>query len=175
MEQATKESNVDSREEEAKSLVNNHVLGAMGIGLIPIPIADLIALSALQMKMLSSLSNHYDQSFRKDLGKSVISSLLGGVLPIAITPILLSFVKMIPIIGQTAGAVTMPVTNGAITYAIGSVFIQHFELGGTLLDFDAEKVREQVKEEFEKGKEVATELSDKSTSAKSPNGAKKKN
>ena len=173
MEQAIEQPNVESKETEAKNIVNNHVLGAMGIGLIPIPLADLVALSALQIKMLSSLAKHYDLKFSKDIGKSIVMSLFGGILPLALTPVLTSLVKMIPLIGQTTGAVTMPVASGAVTYAIGSVFVQHFELGGTLLNFNAEKVREAVKEQFEKGKELATELKEKTASSKAPNGTKK--
>ena len=36
-------------------------------------------------------------------------------------------------IGQSTGAITMPVIAGASTYAIYKVFVQHFESGGTFL------------------------------------------
>jgi lipoate-protein ligase A len=52
----------------------------------------------------------------------------------------------------------MSAIGGAATYAIGRVFIQHFESGGTFLDFNPEKVREYFKEQFERGKGVASEL-----------------
>jgi len=32
--------------------------------------------------------------------------------------------------------------SGAYAWALGKVFIQHFQSGGTFLDFDAEKVKE---------------------------------
>jgi hypothetical protein len=36
----------------------------------------------------------------------------------------------------------------ALTYAIGRVFIHHFELGGTLLNFDADKLRSYFREQL---------------------------
>jgi hypothetical protein len=43
----------------------------------------------------------------------------------------------------------MPGFAAAVTWAMGRVFIQHFETGGTLLDFNAEKMRDYFKSEFE--------------------------
>jgi len=52
----------------------------------------------------------------------------------------------------------MPLFTGASTYAIGNLFIRHFESGGTLLNMDPQKMREHFKEEFENGKKVAEEV-----------------
>src|SRR5262249_52323614 len=68
-----------------------------------------------------------------------------------------SAAKMIPFVGPLVGGLSMPLFSGAATYAIGQVFIQHFETGGTLLDFEPEKVREHFRREFAEGQGVATE------------------
>ena len=39
-----------------------------------------------------------------------------------------------------------------------SVFLKHFETGGTFLDFDVERLKNFYKEKFEKGKEVAEQM-----------------
>jgi len=44
------------------------------------------------------------------------------------------------------------------TYVMASVFIQHFESGGTFLDLDPEAVREHFMREFEEGKTLAADL-----------------
>ncbi len=75
----------------------------------------------------------------------------------AVEPVLLaSVVKFIPVIGETAGVVAMPILAGATTYAVGKVFVQHFASGGTLLTFDPDKVKEYYAQMFEEGKKVAT-------------------
>jgi hypothetical protein len=42
--------------------------------------------------------------------------------------------------------------GAASTYAVGKVFAEHFESGGTFLDFDEEKAREHFKAMYEEGK-----------------------
>ena len=59
--------------------------------------------------------------------------------------------------GSIVGRLTMPVFAGASTYAIGQVFIQHFESGGTFLDFEPAKVREYFRRQFGRGRDLASE------------------
>ena len=47
---------------------------------------------------------------------------------------------------------------GASTYALGEVFKKHFETGGTILDFDPDRLRKLYKEKFEKGKRMVKEM-----------------
>ena len=63
-----------------------------------------------------------------------------------------SLVKLVPIFGSTLGFISIPVLAGAFTHAWGQVLVLHFEAGGTLLDFDAAKMRAYFKQEFEKAK-----------------------
>jgi|WetSurMetagenome_2_1015567.scaffolds.fasta_scaffold02841_6 uncharacterized protein (DUF697 family) len=142
----------------AENQVKNYSLGALGVGLIPIPLVDLAALASLQLKMLHSLANTYHVEFKKELGKSAIASLVGGGLSVSASPLAASLAKFIPIIGQSLSAVTAPVLNGAVTYGIGKVFIQHFSSGGTLLDFDPNKMRDYFSKQVEVGKKVVTSM-----------------
>jgi len=59
-------------------------------------------------------------------------------------------------VATVSGMVSMAALGGAGTYAVGKVFIEHFESGGTFLSFDPDKVREKFKALFEKGKEFVT-------------------
>lgn len=52
----------------------------------------------------------------------------------------------------------MAVLSGASSFALGQVFIKHFETGGTILDFDVDRLKKYYNEMFEKGKEVAQDL-----------------
>ena len=138
--------------------LRNHIIGSMGVGLIPVPIVDLVALSGIQLNMLRKLAKAYDIPFSKDIVKNVIASLLGGGIPVTFSGALASLMKTVPVIGQTTGALAMPILAGATTYAMGKVFIQHFASGGTFLNFDPDKVREYYYEMFKEGQEVASKL-----------------
>lgn len=145
--------------DELDKILRHHVWGAMGVGLIPIPLADLVALTGVQLNMLRKLANVYGVPFFKDAARNVLSSLIGSALPVAVAPgLAASITKFIPFIGQTAGVVAMPIVGGAATYAVGKVFIQHFASGGTFLTFDPEKVKEYYAEMFQEGKRVAADL-----------------
>jgi hypothetical protein len=46
----------------------------------------------------------------------------------------------------------LPALALASTVAVGRVFLQHFEAGGTLLDFDPEKMKSYFEAEFNKAR-----------------------
>lgn len=142
---------------EANKRVRNHALVSLGPMLIPLPLIDFVALTGIQLDLARSLAKLYEIPFQKDIGKSVIISLLGGILPVSLSPLLASVIKFIPFVGQIAGGISLGVFGSASTYAIGKVFVQHFESGGTFLDLDPEKVRAYYAEMFEEGKKTASE------------------
>lgn len=148
----------DIRINEANTVVRNHVLGSMGIALVPIPVIDLVALTGIQLKMVHSLAKLYRVPFSENLGKSLIVSLVGGIMPTSTALTLASLAKVVPGMGTATGMVSVSILGGATTYAIGSVFIQHFESGGTLLDFDPKKMREYFTTKLQEGKKVASSL-----------------
>jgi len=145
--------------ELAGKTVKNYMWFSMGAGLIPVPFLDLAAISGLQLKMIAELCKRYETPFKEQNGKAVIAALLGFIVPESLSRGLMgSLLKAIPIIGPIAGGLSMPLFTGASTYAIGNLFIRHFESGGTLLNMDPQKMREHFKEEFENGKKVAEEV-----------------
>ena len=144
--------------EAAYKSSSTYIYTAMGFGLIPVPAIDFAAISLTQVKMVPSLAKHYDVPFSKDIGKTVIVSLVGGVLPAPMGMAFASLTKAIPVIGPLFGATSVSLFAGASTYALSRVFIKHFEAGGTLLNFDPEAVREYFSEQFKKGKTVVSDM-----------------
>ena len=163
--EATEPLEPETRLNEADNRIKNHVIAAMAASLIPVPVFDLVALTGIQLKMLHSLCGLYEVKFSKDLGKELIAALLGGIVPASLA---VSAAKSVPGLGTATGILSMALLGGAATYAIGKVFVQHFESGGTFLNFDPEEVRAYFKQQFEEGKEVAADLkSDSATASKS--------
>jgi len=127
---------------------------AAGAGLIPIPMADLAAIVAVQLKLVADLSAHYGVPFYRNQGKAALGALTGGIASRQLAPLLGSALKAIPVVGQFGGVAASTLSAGAATYAVGRVFDLHFSNGGTLLDFDAAKVKSVFTREYEKGKQV---------------------
>ncbi|WLQ16677.1 DUF697 domain-containing protein [Hahella aquimaris] len=165
------EVNVEERLADVRAMTRKYVLGSMGVGLVPIPVVDFAGLTALQLKMLHSMSKIYGIRFSQDIGKSLIASLVGSAAPVPLGISLASLTKVIPVIGTVLGATSVAIIAGASTYALARVFIQHFESGGNFLNFDPEAVRAFYAEELEKGKAYAENLGKDDKTAK-PAGAK---
>ena len=139
-----------SRVDEAGAIVKRMSAWGAGAGLIPMPLIDFAAIVTVQVMMINKLSHLYGIPFREHTVKNIVAVLIGSVLPQGLAGGAIgSFIKGIPVVGQLAGVLVMPGFAAAVTWAMGRVFIQHFETGGTLLDFNAEKMRDHFKDEFE--------------------------
>ena len=150
---------VVERSLDAKKCVRNYMWWSMGAGLIPVPLVDMGAVTGVQLKMLADLSKVYDVPFKENIGRKIIVTLLGSLLPNGLARGFVgSLLKSIPFIGTIMGSISMSVFSGGSTYAIGNVFMQHFETGGTLLDFDPVEMNDYFREKFAEGTKVAKEM-----------------
>ncbi|MBD3305502.1 DUF697 domain-containing protein [candidate division KSB3 bacterium] len=144
------------RKHEAQKIIDHYMLWSAGTALIPVPFVDTAAFTAVELKMLKRLCEQYGLPFSKHRGKAFIASLIGGVEVRVLTASLLKFV--VPGFGFAGGVLTMGAISGALTYAIGKVFLLHFETGGTLLDFDPSTMQAYFVEQYHKGHAVASKL-----------------
>jgi uncharacterized protein (DUF697 family) len=147
---ATPSATDEQRDALASQLVDRFSLWSGAAGLIPVPIVDIAAVGGVQLQMLRRLSEMYSVPFSENVGKSIIASLAGSIIPKTVAYSAGSLTKGIPVLGTLIGGLTMPVFSAADTYVIGKVFIQHFASGGTLLDFNPPDYREFIKSQREK-------------------------
>ncbi|WP_431854968.1 YcjF family protein [Azospirillum sp.] len=151
---------MEDRNKRALALVKYHSYASGALGLIPVPGADVAAVSAAQLNMIHKLAKLYGVEFAQERTRAIVVALLGGVMPGALSgSVLGSAVKAVPFLGTALGMAVMPALSLAATQALGRVFIQHFETGGTLLDFDTEAMREHFRREFEQAKAENPETS----------------
>lgn len=143
-----------TKEEQIDKIINNHVLYSMGLGIIPIPLVDIAAITATQLDMLSQIGSVHGKNFSDISGKSFIASTAGATF----ARIGASFLKAIPGIGSIIGGVSMSIMSGASTYAIGQVSHRFFRDGLDIEDIDTDLAKSIYQEEFEKGKQVAADL-----------------
>ncbi len=141
--------------EDAQNLVKKSMYASMAAGLVPVPIFDFMAVTGIQLEMLRRLSHIYGVKFMEGKGKNSLGALIGGSFPTSVAPLFAGLTKLVPVVGTTVGALSLPLMAGASTYAVGKVFIQHFESGGTFLTFDPETVREYYEEQLKEGKAAA--------------------
>ena len=148
--------------EKANEIVRNSVGYAMGAGLVPLPLADIAAVSAVQLNMLRQLAGLYQINFMESLGKNCISAVVGG----SLARVGSSLFKFIPGVGTLLGEISMSAFAGASTYAMGQVFVNHFQKGGTFEDFNPSASKKVYEEELKKGKKVIVEVKDEQKNGK---------
>src|SRR6516165_8908116 len=112
-------------------------------------LVDRLAVGGLQLQMLRRLSQIYGVEFSENRGKALIAALAGCMIPATSGMGAASALKAVPVLNIIAAGFVMPVLSAGATYAIGKAFVQHFESGGTLLDFNPPDYRDFVKAQKE--------------------------
>lgn len=143
-----------SQQTQAEAIIRSHVLWSIGGGLIPLPLVDFAAVTAIQLEMLQQLAQLYGVNYSRSTGKAFVSALTGTT----IASLGASFLKAIPGIGSVIGGASMALTSGASTYAVGQVAISHFSSGGSLNNFVEEQVKSVYDSAFEQGKSYVSDL-----------------
>lgn len=120
----------------AQNIVKTHMVAASSLAILPVPLFDIATLTGTQINMLRTLSAHYGVNFDEQKSKAILTSLISGSLPLVTVVGLSSVSKLVPGIGSIGGGISMTILTSATVYATGQVFINHFENGGTLDDFE---------------------------------------
>jgi uncharacterized protein (DUF697 family) len=142
------------REVAATQLVDRFTLYSGAAGLIPVPLIDIAAVGGLQVDLVRRLSQIYGVPFAENRGRSIVASIAGSLLPASAatttTMAIASGLKFIPGLGTLVAVLSMPAFSACATYVIGKVFMKHFAMGGTLIDFDLPNYSEFIKTQKEK-------------------------
>lgn len=141
---------------KAENLIKNHVMAAGAMSVVPLPLLDVAAITVVQLRMIQKLAAMYGKSFSERPVRNTIAGLAGGVIGHGAGVIAaLSLAKAIPGVGWVLGMVSLPVVVGASSYAIGRVYLRHFEEGGSIYDISVDNAKSYYNEQLEKGKQIA--------------------
>ena len=156
---STKEEKQEDKPEEPPKnphkIILTYMAVSMGFGIIPVPVLDIAAVTAVQMEMLRQLSKIYDANWNEITGRYFITSQAG----VTLARLAAGAIKTIPGVGTVIGAAAQAILSGASTFAIGQVFIRHFgQEKGNFENFDPKEYKSYYKEQFKKGRKVAEEV-----------------
>jgi uncharacterized protein (DUF697 family) len=138
------------RQAKALHIVKANCGWSTAAGVIPVPLLDLAAIGAVQYRMVRQLSSLYGVAYNSRTVKSVMGALVGSGSVLVVSAPAASLLKVVPVAGAFLSSFVVPAAAAASTYALGKVFIQHFESGGTLLSLDPEAHRNYYYQEFRK-------------------------
>ncbi len=143
----------------SERIIENAMAASMGLGIIPLPLVDSAGIMRIQLYMIRELSKAYQIKFSLVRSQALVTSLIGGLGSVSIaTGLFGSLVKLIPVFGGIAGALTLPVVAGAFTYALGKLCIQSFSHGEQAPVSISQATRRSFNEYFQKGIKAAKGL-----------------
>jgi uncharacterized protein (DUF697 family) len=116
----------------ALKIVERHKVYAAAGGLVPVPIANVAAVTAVIMRMVKQLSDLYQLPFEQDRTRSAIIGLMGGAVPTGLGTAASSTLAIALPGSAFVGLAVSAVTAGALTRSIGLVFVEHYESGALL-------------------------------------------
>lgn len=148
----------EAKVQQANAVILKRTLYAAGAGLVPVPIVDAAALLGVQMYMARDIADIYEVEFSEQRVKSLISALVGDIAAVSIF-------KIFPFLNAILGGVSGAVMGASVTYALGKVFLKHFEEGGTFLNFDPVKSEQFFKDNIKEGKRFVKNLRRKNKSS----------
>jgi uncharacterized protein (DUF697 family) len=154
-------SNANSTDQlvKAKEIIKHNVAWSAGAGMLPVPGLDFVAITGVQLKMVNELCGAYNIPFKKALARPIIVSLIGSLGATMLAPLVATTsLKLIPGFGLLFSGTALAATSAAITYGVGQLFMDHFQNGGTLENFNLiagrgvfkKKVKDVIHETAEK-------------------------
>lgn len=144
---------------KADACIRTHVIAALGFGLIPSAVADIVLVSGVEIKMIRDLAGLYGRSVPHRLvaGKLLLS-LIGGVGVIYFSNKMEAVLKGLPLFGHALYYGAFSITGGAAIYAVGRTFQKHYESGETFLESGDDVVRAYFTSKFREGKQFVPSL-----------------
>lgn len=130
---------------KANQIVATYSAVGAGVGIVPVAVIDIAGLGAVQLVMLSKLADAYGVKYSGNLGRTILSAILGSLIPTSLKVSTIGLIRSVPLFGPLLGLVTMPAYCWSVTYAIGTVFTELFERDGDLENLDVEDTKAKVK------------------------------
>ena len=142
--------------ETADDIIFNHLWFSAVPGFIPVPVLDIVAISAVQLDLVKQLCKFYKQDYDEQRGKAIVMALTGSAIARVSGYSARAVLKTIPIFGWVLGGAAMSLFAASSTYAIGQVFKEHLDAGGTLHNLNPESFRQFYTQQLDKGKEMVS-------------------
>ncbi len=116
----------------AYRMVERYAAYSGGVGVIPLPVANVAGVMAINIRMVQVLCNIYGVPFRRDRTRAVLVGLAGGATPTGLAAATSSTLAYLTPATTIIALAVSSVTAVACTRRIGRVFVEHFESGGTV-------------------------------------------
>ncbi|MEP7308323.1 MAG: DUF697 domain-containing protein [Acidobacteriota bacterium] len=127
----------------AMRIVHRYVGVSAVAGLITVPALDVVALGSVHVALIKELTDYYGAEFSEHTARNILIAIMAGLVPGAIgSSFGRKLLSALPFVAHGAGLLVMSGFSAGVSYALGNIFIRHFEAGGTLDSFNPENLHQ---------------------------------
>ena len=138
---------------KADDCIRTHTGLAMAAAVIPVPVADVGAITLIEMDMLRALTKMYGREWADNIGKQALG--LGAAIG-AGTAMWASAVKLVPGLGTVVGGAIQMGIAGTVCYALGKTYQAFLESGAE--EINEEEFRRNFSKFRDEGKRVTEDM-----------------
>lgn len=134
-----------NKSQKADLIINSSTAAATALAVVPIPVADIVAITSIQITLIVNLGILYNKTISRHIAHGLKKVYFAGMAG----SYLASLVKAIPGIGTTLGGMAQMFIAGTITFRLGLRIKQILEK-----DLELNKANLQRKETIEEKEQV---------------------
>lgn len=113
----------------ANEIVREEAYWAIGLGLIPLPLVDVVALTAVEGRMIRRIGEVYGCTFSDSYANNLFVSLLAGIGSTAIgVKFVTDLLSFVPGVNLVASVVGVSITVVPVHFAVGAWLIDSLEV-----------------------------------------------
>lgn len=117
----------DKQSAQADAIIRHFMMMTAGAGALPVVLADILAVSAIQLEMIRQLCRVYGIPYERARARAVVMALVTNTL---VHRGARSLTKKVPVFGWLIGGASMALLSAGATMALGKLFKAHLESGG---------------------------------------------
>ena len=141
MADATSEITPDQRRATAMSIVHRYVLISAAAGVITVPVLDVAALGTVHVALIKEITEYYGDEFSEHAARNILIAIGASLVPGSIGSVIgRRVLRALPFVTPGLGLATMSAFSAMVSYTLGTVFVRHYEAGGTLNSFNLENL-----------------------------------
>ena len=127
------------------TIVHRFVLISAGAGLITLPIVDVSVLAGVHIALIKELSEYYGNEFSEHAARNILIAIGASLVPGSIGSVLgRRLLGALPFVTPVFALASMAGFSAFVSYSLGRIFLEHFEAGGTLRNFDVAHLHQVI-------------------------------
>jgi uncharacterized protein (DUF697 family) len=132
---------VNGRRADAMAIVRRYAMVSAAAGAVTVPVLDVAALGAIHIALIKDITTHYGAEFSEHAARNILIAIGASLIPGSIGSVFARrALRLLPFVTPGIGLAAMSASSAAVSYLLGTVFVRHFEAGGTLDTFNVENL-----------------------------------